>query len=69
MPAVERQSPTHAIILGGLLGLVAYAGYDLTGLVTLDGFPLSVELVDLVLGTVLGARDSAISFLVSTYLI
>ena len=68
MPAVERQSLSQAIILGGLLGLVAYAAYDLTNLATLDGFPLTVALVDLVWGTVLCASVSAITFLASKHL-
>ncbi len=69
MPAVERQSLSHAIILGGLLGLVTYAAYDLTNLATLDGFPFRVALVDLVWGTVLCASVSAITFLASKHLI
>ena len=65
MPAIERQSLTHAIILGGLLGLVTYAAYDLTNLATLEGFPLKVALVDLVWGTVLCATVSTMTFLIS----
>ena len=68
LPAVERQSLTHAILLGGLLGLVTYAAYDLTNLATLEGFPLKVALVDMVWGTVLCATVSAITFLASTRL-
>ncbi len=68
MPAAERQSLSHAIILGGLLGLVTYAAYDLTNLATLDGFPLKVALVDLVWGTVLCATVSAMTFLASKHL-
>ena len=69
MPAIDRESLTHAILLGGLLGLVTYAAYDLTNLATLDGFPLTVALVDLVWGTVLCASVSAITFLASKHLI
>ena len=65
MPAIERQSLTHAIILGGLLGLVTYAAYDLTNLATLEGFPLKVALVDLVWGTVLCATVSTMTFVIS----
>jgi uncharacterized membrane protein len=68
MPAIDRESLTHAMILGGLLGLVTYAAYDLTNLATLDGFPLKVALVDLVWGTVLCATVSALTYLVSTRL-
>jgi uncharacterized membrane protein len=69
MPAIDRESLTHAIVLGGLLGLVTYAAYDLTNLATLDGFPLKVALVDLVWGTVLCATVSALTYLASTRLI
>ena len=68
-PAIERQSLSHACILGALFGLVTYAAYDLTNLATLDGFPLKVALVDLVWGAVLCATVSAMTFLASTRLI
>lgn len=68
MPAVERQSLARAVLLGGLLGLVTYAAYDLTNLATLEGFPLKVVLVDMVWGTVLCATVSAVTFLASTHL-
>ena len=67
-PAIERQSLAHALALGALLGLVAYAAYDLTNLATLEGFPLTVALVDLVWGTVLCATVSGVTFLASTKL-
>ena len=69
LPAVERQSFAHAVLLGALFGLVTYAAYDLTNLATLDGFPLTVALVDLVWGTVLCATVSATTFLAATRLI
>jgi len=61
-PAVERQSLAHAVILGALLGLVTYAAYDLTNLATLEGFPLTVALVDLCWGTVLCATVSTVTY-------
>lgn len=54
-PALERGSPGRATALGAILGLVAYAAYDLTNLATLRGFPPIVAAVDLVWGTVLSA--------------
>jgi len=68
-PAVERQSVAHALVLGALLGLVTYAAYDLTNLATLEGFPLTVALVDLAWGTVLCATVSAVTYRVSLRLI
>jgi uncharacterized membrane protein len=68
-PAIERQSFTYALALGALLGLVTYAAYDLTNLATLEGFPLTVALVDLAWGTVLCATVSAVTYRVSLQLI
>lgn len=68
-PAIERQSLAHAVLLGALLGLVTYAAYDLTNLATLEGFPLTVALVDLMWGTVLCASVSAITYLASARLV
>jgi len=68
-PAVERQSLAHALGLGALLGLVTYAAYDLTNLATLEGFPLTVAVVDLMWGTVLCASVSAITYLASSRLL
>lgn len=67
-PAIQRQSPGHALVLGALFGLVTYAAYDLTNLATLEGFPLKVALVDLVWGAVLCATVSVITYLASTRL-
>ena len=68
-PAIERQSFTYALALGTLLGLVTYAAYDLTNLATLEGFPLTVALIDLAWGTVLCATVSAVTYRVSLRLI
>ena len=65
MPALDRQSLGHAVILGALFGLVTYAAYDLTNLATLEGFPLTVAIVDLAWGTILCASVSTVTFLVA----
>jgi uncharacterized membrane protein len=52
-PALERQSFTQLLLLGALFGLVTYAAYDLTNLATLEGFPVTVAIVDLIWGMVL----------------
>lgn len=61
-PAVERESLSQAITLGAILGLVAYAAYDLTNLATLAGFPTAMAVVDLIWGTVLTGTVSAITY-------
>jgi len=68
-PAIERQSMSRALVLGALLGLVAYAAYDLTNLAILEGFPLGVALVDMVWGAVLCASVSAITYQVWFWLL
>jgi uncharacterized membrane protein len=65
-PAVESESLLVAIALGALLGLVTYAAYDLTNLATLEGFPLTVAVVDMIWGMVLCGSVSAITYLAST---
>ncbi len=67
-PAIERQSLLRALLLGGLLGLVTYAAYDLTNLAILEGFPFVVALADVVWGTVLCASVSAITYSIWAWL-
>ncbi len=68
-PALAGGEPSHALLLGALFGLIAYATYDLTNLATLKDWPLVVTLVDLVWGTVLGGAVSFLSTLFGQRLI
>jgi uncharacterized membrane protein len=52
-PALHSQSWRSALILGVLLGLVAYGTYDMTNLATLRRWPLALALVDLSWGSLL----------------
>ena len=54
-PAVNRESATHAVIMGALFGFFTYATYDLTNLATLDGWPLEIVFIDILWGVVLTA--------------
>jgi uncharacterized membrane protein len=63
-PALTGGKPLLALSLGALLGLVSYATYDLTNLATLKDWPLTVTIVDLIWGSVLGGAVSYISVLV-----
>jgi uncharacterized membrane protein len=67
-PAVEKESLARALALGALLGLVSYAAYDLTNLATLQDFPLTMALVDLVWGAFLCATVSGVTYTVWTRL-
>ncbi len=60
-PAVAAGAPHQALWLGGLLGLICYATYDLTNLATIKDWPVIVTVIDLVWGTVLGGVVSFLS--------
>lgn len=51
LPAVRENSVLRALTSGAVLGLVAYATYDLTNQATLRVWPLHVTLIDLAWGT------------------
>jgi len=55
LPALKAQSLGTAAVYGALFGLFTYGTYDLTNHATLRHWPLSVTLVDMAWGTVLGA--------------
>lgn len=54
-PAVAQKSLWFAASRGALLGLVAYATFDLTSLAVLRDWPLKITLIDLTWGTILTA--------------
>lgn len=54
-PAVDAGEWRYALLYGALFGFFTYATYDLTNLATLKDWPLSVVIVDILWGTVLGA--------------
>lgn len=60
-PAASASLWTKAVLYGALFGFFTYATYDLTNLATLRDWPLSVTLVDMVWGTVLGATVSGLT--------
>lgn len=65
-PAVAENSWQMALGLGALLGLVAYATYDLTNLATLKGFKIKVVVVDLIWGTFVTAATSILAYSIFT---
>lgn len=52
----------EAALIGALLGFVMYAFYDFTNYATLNGYPLTLALVDTAWGTLLFASVAAILF-------
>lgn len=67
-PALERDSVGHAVALGALFGLAAYAAFDLTGLALLKDFPLKGALVDLTWGTFVTATVSGAAVIIGRWL-
>lgn len=64
MPAVAAGDWKVALGYGALLGLVAYATYDLTNLATLKGFPVKIVIVDLIWGTLLTGTVATLTYLI-----
>jgi uncharacterized membrane protein len=64
-PAVQAGSLAVALINGSVLGLCAYATYDLTNMATLKTWPIHVAALDVGWGTVLTAVAAAGGYLTS----
>lgn len=60
-PAATTGDVVKALTYGALFGFFTYATYDLTNLATLRDWPLSVTLVDMAWGTVLGGSVAALT--------
>jgi uncharacterized membrane protein len=58
-PGVQAQSVLTSAIAGAVLGLAAYAAYDLTNMATLRTWSLKVTVIDMAWGTCLTAIASA----------
>jgi uncharacterized membrane protein len=65
LPAVDRSSWIRAMLMGGLLGMVAYATYDLSNLATLKNWPAILTIVDILWGTVLSAAVASASYFIA----
>ena len=62
MPAFGADEWQRAALNAALLGLIAYATYDLTNLATLRGWPVSIVVADLVWGTFVSAVAATAGF-------
>lgn len=63
-PALASGRWTAALVRGALLGLVAYATYDLTNQATLKGWSTTVTIADLCWGTFVTGAAASVGFLV-----
>ena len=64
-PSVGRGSHVTVLRDGAMLGLVAYATYDMTNMATLKGWPLSVTIVDIVWGIVITGTSSIVGYVIA----
>jgi uncharacterized membrane protein len=62
-PALQSQSWATALILGILLGMMAYGTYDMTNLATLRGWPVAMSVVDLAWGSMLTGLSATVRYL------
>ena len=65
IPAFNNESWVSAMLLGGLLGMIAYGTYDLTNLASIKNWPIAVTIVDIVWGTTLAATVATISYFIA----
>lgn len=68
IPAYQSQDILSGFLMGGLLGLIMYATYDLTNLATLKDWPITITLIDLTWGTFLGSLTSGLAIILSLWL-
>jgi uncharacterized membrane protein len=68
-PAIDKKSYLHALVFGGLFGLITYATYDLSNLATLKDWPLLVTVVDLAWGATLAASVSILTYFIANKLV
>jgi uncharacterized membrane protein len=64
----RESSLQQAALRGAVFGLVCYATYDLTNLATLEGWPITVTVVDLCWGTFLCAATAFSCVLLEKFL-
>jgi uncharacterized membrane protein len=62
VPALTDGGWVKALLLGAVLGLVAYGTYDITNLSTLKGWSTRLALIDIAWGTALSAVSAAIGY-------
>ncbi len=68
LPGLKTAVPLHALGLGALFGLVAYATYDLTNLAVLNGFTARIALIDMAWGCFLSGAVSWLTLRMTQFL-
>ena len=62
-PALGDGGWPRVLLMGAVLGLVAYGTYDITNLSTLRNWPVGLSLIDVAWGTFLTGTAAAMGFL------
>ncbi len=68
LPGLREASVVGALWRGALLGLIAYATYDLTNLSTIRDWPWQISLIDTVWGTALTGVVAVVGFYAGRWL-
>lgn len=69
LPALRGEDLTVALANGAVLGLAAYAAYDLTNLATLRRYTVTLAVVDIAWGTAVTAASAVIGVAVARALV
>ena len=62
VPALAEGGWIKALLLGAVLGLVAYGTYDITNLSTLKGWSVKLAVIDIAWGTALTAVSATVGW-------
>ncbi len=68
LPGLESGQVLRSAALGGLLGCVAYATFDLTSMSAFRDFPLRVAVVDITWGTFVTGLTASAGFMIGRML-
>jgi|JI10StandDraft_1071094.scaffolds.fasta_scaffold277760_2 uncharacterized membrane protein len=68
LAVAQSQSWKQALAMGAVLGVVAYATYDLTNRATLKPWPLDVAILDIAWGGFMTACAALVGYLVLSWL-
>jgi len=64
VPAIDAGSWAKAFMLGAAFGFFTYMTYDLTNLATLQGWSVTLAVVDIAWGTVLCGAVATVSYVI-----
>jgi uncharacterized membrane protein len=62
IPAISKQSLSHALLYGALFGCFCYMTYDLTNLAVIRDFPIRLAFVDIAWGSLVTATVSGLIY-------